>query len=259
MLARGAAASAALVRGAPWALGAQRARPAGALTSCGAARAPHTALRAQSTLIARTAHVPVCMRGFAAQRSCLAAWLASGEAHTQATARRVARASRPHQRVCSSWAGDGAASTSPFKTTRLPSLQTHYRTVAGVEETTAIIEEVASQVQQFAPAAESIAGRLSPRTARELARALAADTGDAIARPPNGQTLFLLGLSSCVPFIGFGYAALGCTGPVPCGDVVRRCHAMADRATVRCMWHVMCVCACVLPVPRSWPGSLTTR
>ena len=108
------------------------------------------------------------------------------------------------QRPNSTWASDGAVDGSPFHTTRLPSLQTSYRTVVGVEETTAVLEEVCSQVQQFAPSAESIAAKLSPRSARELARALAADTGDAVAKPPSRKTLMLLGLSSCVPFIGFG-------------------------------------------------------
>ena len=214
MMARGMRAAAPVVRQVQRALPSTRPTwPAGCGATRGATSAPHAAVRGWCTLVSRTAHAPVCMRGLVAQRLRVASLLASGQPHALSGLRRSAAARQTHRRVCSSWAGDGAASTSPFKTTRLPSLQTHYRTVAGVEETTAIIEEVASQVQQFAPAAESIAGRLSPRTARELARALAADTGDAIARPPNGRTLFLLGLSSCVPFIGFGCVwvrACGC-------------------------------------------------
>lgn len=138
-------------------------------------------------------------RGLGVRFSCSASLPTT---RLQTTLDRLAPAARRARRA-STWSVDAAET--PFRTTRLPSLQTTYRTVAGIEETTAVLEEVCSQVQQFAPSAESIAAKLSPRTARELARALAADTGDGVVTAPSKRTLVLLGLSSCVPFIGFGY------------------------------------------------------
>ena len=131
--------------------------------------------------------------------------------------------------------------SSPFHTTRLPSLQNSFRTVSGVEETTAILEEVSSNIQQFAPSAESIARRLSPRAARELARALAADEGTAVVRPPSRRTLLLLGISSCVPFIGFGCVRLRGGG----GGGGRGLALWCARVCVSVLCLCLCLCLCL--------------
>ena len=102
-----------------------------------------------------------------------------------------------------------------FKTTRLPSVQKKLRTITGVEEATAVLEDLSTQIQQHAEVAETVARQLAPRTARDLARALSANTVDAAVRPPSKKSLQLLALSSCVPFIGFGFvdnAVMICAG-----------------------------------------------